>query len=274
MWGAAITTGLGLLANRIGNRQQVKQQEKLNANQLMHNKNLAKFSQELQLDTWKKTNYEEQVKHMKNAGLNPALMYGSAGQGGQLGSANAAGVSGGTAEGASAMGQMAIQAALARSQQRLTEAQAKKAEAETEKIKGVDTEATRAATEAQTIENAIKNLVGIENYAKTERWVQDKTRTESQKANAEWETYLAAGWKGHEFDDPNSPVAKAMKAGFEKAEEELKQAKTENKIKKAESIIREFEANLAKQGIPPNSPWGVKLTMDLARKAGIDLSDK
>lgn len=41
---------------------------------------------DLQYDMWNKTNYGNQVKHMKDAGLNPALMYGSAGQGGQTGS--------------------------------------------------------------------------------------------------------------------------------------------------------------------------------------------
>jgi len=40
----------------------------------------------LQMDMWNKTNYGAQVDHMKEAGLNPALMYGSAGQGGQTGS--------------------------------------------------------------------------------------------------------------------------------------------------------------------------------------------
>ena len=38
------------------------------------------------MDMWNKTNYGAQIQHMKNAGLNPALMYGSAGQGGTTGS--------------------------------------------------------------------------------------------------------------------------------------------------------------------------------------------
>jgi hypothetical protein len=35
---------------------------------------------------WKKTNYPAQIEMMKEAGLNPALMYGQAGAGGQTGS--------------------------------------------------------------------------------------------------------------------------------------------------------------------------------------------
>ena len=38
------------------------------------------------MDMWNKTNYGAQVEHMKNAGLNPALMYKGAGAGGTTGS--------------------------------------------------------------------------------------------------------------------------------------------------------------------------------------------
>jgi hypothetical protein len=41
---------------------------------------------DLQMDMWNKTNYGAQVEHMKNAGLNPALMYKGAGAGGTTGS--------------------------------------------------------------------------------------------------------------------------------------------------------------------------------------------
>ena len=41
--------------------------------------------QKHQLEMWEKTNYPAQVAQMRKAGLNPALMYGQAGAGGQLG---------------------------------------------------------------------------------------------------------------------------------------------------------------------------------------------
>ena len=41
------------------------------------------ISRQYNKEMWNYTNYENQVAHMKNAGLNPALMYGTAGQGGQ-----------------------------------------------------------------------------------------------------------------------------------------------------------------------------------------------
>ena len=46
------------------------------------------------MDMWNFTNYENQVKHLKAAGLNPALMYAKGGVGGQTGSANAGQVAG------------------------------------------------------------------------------------------------------------------------------------------------------------------------------------
>ena len=50
--------------------------------QAKYNKEQADYSQQLALDMWNKTNYEEQVKHMQAAGLNPALLYSKGGAGG------------------------------------------------------------------------------------------------------------------------------------------------------------------------------------------------
>ena len=41
----------------------------------MQNIKLANYSQNLQKDMWNYTNYENQIKNLKAAGLNPALMY-------------------------------------------------------------------------------------------------------------------------------------------------------------------------------------------------------
>ena len=51
-----------------------------------YQRDLNQQGHDLQFDMWNKTNYGAQVKHMLEAGLNPALMYGSAGQGGTTGS--------------------------------------------------------------------------------------------------------------------------------------------------------------------------------------------
>ena len=50
-------------------------------------------------EMWEYTNYENQVKHLKAAGLNPALLYAKGGAGGSTAGAGAAGpVAMGTSE--------------------------------------------------------------------------------------------------------------------------------------------------------------------------------
>lgn len=97
--GPVIGAGLGLLLEGHNNRQQIKQQQKLTDIQSQANRDQAAYSSNLQFDMWNKTNYEAQVKHMNQAGLNPALLYGQGGGGGTTtGSANAAGVNGASAQ--------------------------------------------------------------------------------------------------------------------------------------------------------------------------------
>lgn len=52
---------------------------------------MARFNQALAFDLWEKTNFEAQKNKLKEAGMNPALMYGKGGQGGTLIQQGAAG---------------------------------------------------------------------------------------------------------------------------------------------------------------------------------------
>ena len=91
---------------------------------------MASYNQMLAIDTWNKTNYEQQIKHMEDAGLNPGLLYGKGGGGGATTNFGGSGnVSSGTAPNASANTGMALQMA---SQMRLLNAQADNIEADTE----------------------------------------------------------------------------------------------------------------------------------------------
>ena len=138
---------IGLAGGAIAAKRQFKNEKELMGLQAKYNREAATYSQQLQKEMWDYTNYENQVKHLKAAGLNPALLYGMSGGGGSTaGSASAAGVGN---PGTQAVG-MGLEAAQIFSNIRLTNAEASKAEAEAEKTSGVDTEFTKAQTELAT----------------------------------------------------------------------------------------------------------------------------
>ena len=56
------------------------------------NKEQADYSTNLAKNYWDYTNFENSVKHLKEAGLNPALYYAKGGQGGSTGGGQAQGV--------------------------------------------------------------------------------------------------------------------------------------------------------------------------------------
>jgi hypothetical protein len=78
--------GLGMMQGHQNERRNYRNERNLANQQYGNQRMLNKQGHDLQMDMWNKTNYGAQVGHMKDAGLNPALMYGSAGQGGTTGS--------------------------------------------------------------------------------------------------------------------------------------------------------------------------------------------
>lgn len=121
--GAVAAAGMGLVnnvSNLVFGRAQQKQQLK------GYKESLA-AQNAAQMDIWNKTNYEAQMKHMKAAGLNPALMYGMGGGGGATTGGAGAMPSGGSGMGIIDPSGMA--------QMRLLEAQAEKLKVETENLR-------------------------------------------------------------------------------------------------------------------------------------------
>lgn len=156
---------LGGIMNQIGNQQQYQQQQNLMGIQQQNQMALNTQGAQLARDNWDYTNYENQRKHMENAGLNVGLMYGqSGGGGGTLSSGSGGSASSGNAP-QNTMG-MALQGAQIASQTRLNEAQAKKIEAETP-TNGNLGDANRGNLEADTnLKNANKIGVELENAFK------------------------------------------------------------------------------------------------------------
>lgn len=154
---SATSTGIGFIGNALSQalglswspKRAMQEQEAYNkrimALQNQYQQQAAAQSQQYAKDYWDYTNTENQVQHLKNAGLNIGLMYGQSGAGGM-------GASGGAHQNSPDQPQgnpvgMAIQIQQLEQQRRmndaqiaLAEAQADKAGAEANKIAGVDTQ--------------------------------------------------------------------------------------------------------------------------------------
>lgn len=126
-------------------REQEAYNKRIMALQNQYQQQAAAQSQQYAKDYWDYTNAENQIKHLKNAGLNIGLMYGQSGAGGMGASGGARQESPDQAQG-NPIG-MALQVQQIEQQRRmndaqiaLAEAEAEKAGAEAKKISGVDTQ--------------------------------------------------------------------------------------------------------------------------------------
>ena len=186
MVGTILGAGMGLVGTLTGMNSQEQtmqdqwrlEKEKM-ALQAKYNREQANYSQQLALDMWNKTNYEEQVKHMEAAGLNPALLYSKGGAGGSTaGAGTAAPVSDGTTQ-AVGMGLQAKQIAISQAQQI---AETAKTVAETAKISGVDKESVKTSIK--------KMLQDIE----ASKAGQKATEAETAKTEAETKVIKFTNW--------------------------------------------------------------------------------
>lgn len=212
-------------------------EEQAQLRQAQINKEQAKYSQGLAMEYWDYTNWENQVDHLKKAGLNPALMYAKGGAGGQTGGGQAQGVglspSNQEAVKAQQIG-MALQLAQLKSQIEVNESVAKKNTAEAEKTAGVDTEATKMSiklSEAQVLsERERKNVL----YWEAEV-AQSESVLKEALANTEQFNLQKVQWD-----------IRMIEKGYEELSERVAMLKRENKIgdATAEMQIEQYKANL------------------------------
>ena len=200
-------TGIGFIGNALSQalglswspekamREQEAYNKRIMALQNQYQQQAAEKSQQYAKEYWDYTNAENQVAHLKNAGLNVGLMYGQSGAGGM-------GASGGAHQASPDQPQgnpigMALQVQQIEQQRRmndaqiaLAEAQAKKAGAEATKIGGVDTqEALKRIEEASSrIELNLKE--GNYKEALTGLTKAEKEATEALKALREMQEGL------------------------------------------------------------------------------------
>ena len=191
-----IGTGVGAIGNALSQalglswspgkamREQEAYNKRIMALQNQYQQQAAAKSQQYAKDYWDYTNTENQVKHLKNSGLNIGLMYGQSGAGGM-------GASGGAHQASPEQPQgnpvgMALQVQQLEQQRRmndaqiaLAEAQASKAGAEANKIAGVDTQ--EALKRIEQIGSQIELNLKEGNYKDA---LTDLTKAEKEATNA------------------------------------------------------------------------------------------
>ena len=180
-WGGIATAGAGLAGGVLGMIGQGKRAKKahnrnkeLMGMQFANQQALNKQGQELQMKTWNDTGYGAQMKMMKEAGLNPGLMYGMSGGGGQTTGSQG----GGSASGNSSHAPMDIGASV---QASLAAAQVGKIVAETNLLKNQN------KTESGKMENMLSEKGDIfreqmaDAYWKIQNSTGDKLEEESMK---------------------------------------------------------------------------------------------
>lgn len=277
----AASSAIGIGINRLGanydRKQQMKTQEQLTALQMKAEKEMMDYQQLKELEMWEKTGYGAQVKQMQEAGLNPGLMYGMGGGGGQTtGHGGSPAIAAGTAQHVNTTGmgiQNGMQMALLMSQKKVLDTQAEKNQAEADKTKGVDTANVQADTENKILDKIVKDYTGKELKSQYEN-VNEPNRTLSQIANAD---QLAAA------SDIASIVTELNKEGklkekslFEIEKLALQNAKTREETRniqknfeileenlkgvKFDNMIKELETKLQQEtGIDSKSPTWLKI---------------
>lgn len=176
-----IATGVGIGGSvlsmataPIAAKNQRRHQLALMQKQYEYNEKTAENNQERNKEMWDYTNYENQVKHARNAGLSIGLLYGQGGgQGMSATGAQAEGTGQPTDKGTEAaqrQQQIGLQMADIAATVELKKAQAKEAEAEADKKKGVDTDLAKSITKLNEALAITENMKTEEVAAKIKYW--------------------------------------------------------------------------------------------------------
>ena len=232
---------MGAINANSASKQSWENQVRLMDIQAQLNRQNAKFSTGQAKDMWNYTNFENQMKHIKAAGLSPGLIYGMGGAGGSSQGAGAANGVGLPQDQSVGMGlraqEIGINMANAMSQIKLNESQANKNEAEANKISGVDTEAQKAT---------IDNLIAQTSNEKIKRGlILGQIRVQDAEEELKRNT---ADWTKEKINETQWNV-KSLQKGIDKLIEEINGMKLDNKLKEQTIDNKIKESSLTLQNL-------------------------
>ena len=232
---------MGAINANSASKQSWENQVRLMDIQAQLNRQNAKFNTGQAKEMWNYTNFENQMKHIKAAGLSPGLIYGMGGAGGSsqgAGIANGVGLPQDQSVGMGLRAQeIGINMANAMSQIKLNESQANKNEAEANKISGVDTEAQKAT---------IDNLIAQTSNEKIRRGL---ILGQIRVQDAEEELKRAGvDWTKSKTDETKWNI-KSLQKGIDKLTAEIDGMELDNNLKKRTIDNKVKESSLTLQNL-------------------------
>lgn len=256
----------GMAMTGWNDRRQLRQQEALMQQQIAGQKELTKFNQEMSYDMWLKTNYGPQVEQMKKAGLNPALMYGMGGGGGQSTNVTPGNVTGGNApvgggEVMSGMG-MTSQLGLIEAQRKVLESQARLNNTEADKKEGVDTELGK--TQIANLTQGIQNAKAEEELKKVQVRIADL----DEKLKGETFEYAinTIKWQSDKLYSELEKIQRENQISAETYDEQIKIVKAELVGIYLRNSLTQAQTGKTKSDIQVNNAQIQKMSADIAQK--------
>lgn len=195
--GAAIGGTLGLLGNLfgIGSRKRAEQRQFDREKELMglqyeYGEKAANSNYERALNMWNATNYEAQVQHMKNAGLNVGLMYSG---GGGMQASTSGGNNSGVSQSGTQSVAMGLQLKQIQQQMALNAAQIANVTADTEKkraeAKNIDEGTANTIEQRKQILEATRSAKADADLKEFEVWKNDLKKNTTFYKNGKGKDY-------------------------------------------------------------------------------------